>query len=174
MDESVTIKQADPKIRCYLDIETTGLSRKNCELTVIGLAVERNRALEVIQLVGHGITDAALMRSLAGVQEIYTYNGSRFDIPFIREKLRVDLVRQFRCRDLMRDCWKSDLKGGLKKVEQKLGIERQTKGVDGWMAVQLWWRYINLHDPDSLEQLLAYNREDVVNLKTLREKLGVE
>jgi uncharacterized protein YprB with RNaseH-like and TPR domain len=74
----------------------------------------------------------------------------------------------------MYDCWAQKLKGGLKKVEEKLGIARATKGIDGWMAVQLWWDYINNRDADALRTLLEYNREDVVNLRTLRNKLGVQ
>jgi len=70
-------------------------------------------------------------------------------------------------------CWRNDLKGGLKVVERKLGIERQLKGVDGYVAVQLWWDYVNNGNLDSLQTLLAYNAEDVVNLRVLRKKLGV-
>ena len=165
---------APARRRCYLDIETTGCSQRTDELTVIGLAIERGETMEVVQLVGHEITDAGLLGALAGVDTIYSYNGSRFDLPFICRKLRVDLRRHFACRDLMYDCWKHHLKGGLKNVEKLLGIGRQTEGIDGWMAVRLWWDYVNNHDEQALRTLLDYNREDVVNLKTLREKLGVE
>jgi uncharacterized protein YprB with RNaseH-like and TPR domain len=161
-------------IRAYLDIETTGCSQKYHDLTVIGIAIERPETIEVIQLVGHDITTEALNNVLADAGIIYTYNGRRFDLPFIKNKLQIDLERQFRHRDLMYDCWKNKLKGGLKAVEQKLEIGRQTKGIDGWMAVRLWWDYINNNDAAALQTLLAYNREDVVNLKTLRLKLGVE
>jgi len=38
----------------------------------------------------------------------------------------------------MFDCWKENLYGGLKKVEEKLGIERLSKGIDGIEAMRLW------------------------------------
>jgi uncharacterized protein YprB with RNaseH-like and TPR domain len=161
-------------IRCYLDIETTGISPKTCQVTVVGLALERDRTLEVLQLVGSGITEARLRAALRGVDRIYTYNGRRFDLPFLRKHLGVDLEKSFVHRDLMYDCWAQKLKGGLKKVEEKLGIVRAAQGIDGWMAVQLWWDYINRSDQNALRTLLAYNREDVINLKTLRTKLGVQ
>jgi DNA invertase Pin-like site-specific DNA recombinase len=41
----------------------------------------------------------------------------------------------------------------------------------GYEAVKLWWRYANDFDEDALVTLLEYNREDVVNLKTLKERL---
>lgn len=161
-------------IRAYLDIETTGCSRYSHDLTVIGIAIERQDTMEVVQLVGGDITDTALLNALVGVETLYTYNGHRFDLPFIRHILGVNLESQIRCRDLMIDCWKHKLKGGLKAVEQKLGIDRQSKGIDGWMAVRLWWDYVNNHNAAALQTLLAYNRDDIINLKTLRLKLGVE
>jgi uncharacterized protein YprB with RNaseH-like and TPR domain len=41
----------------------------------------------------------------------------------------------------------------------------------GREAVILWWRYQTYHDRKALDLLLAYNKEDVVNLMTLRGKL---
>ena len=57
-------------------------------------------------------------------------------------------------------------------MEQQLGIRRQFQGITGWDAVLLWQRYQNYGDQNALELLLQYNKEDVVNLKVLREKLG--
>jgi hypothetical protein len=75
--------------------------------------------------------------------------------------------------DLMYDCWRYNLKGGLKVVEQRLGITRQLRGIDGSDAVELWWRYQNHRDRKALRLLLQYNKEDVMNLKVLRRRLGV-
>ncbi|MEN6307278.1 MAG: ribonuclease H-like domain-containing protein [Anaerohalosphaeraceae bacterium] len=161
-------------IRAYLDIETTGCSRTHHALTVIGVAVEKEDIITPFQLVGPQISDLALSDILVDVNILYTYNGRRFDLPFIKHSLGLDLERQFKHRDLMYDCWRHKLKGGLKAVEVKLGIARQSKGIDGWMAVKLWWDYINNNDLSALQTLLIYNREDVVNLQTLRLKLGVE
>ena len=59
-------------------------------------------------------------------------------------------------------------------VERILGIDRKLQGVDGYMAVQLWWKYVNNSDNRALRTLLDYNKEDVVNLKVLRQRLGVK
>jgi uncharacterized protein YprB with RNaseH-like and TPR domain len=56
-------------------------------------------------------------------------------------------------------------------VEKILGIYRETEGVCGYDAIILWDKYENYDDMDALSLLLKYNRDDVVNLKTLREKL---
>jgi uncharacterized protein YprB with RNaseH-like and TPR domain len=158
----------------YLDIETTGLSRDCADLTVVGIATAKGASLDVAQLHGGQISAAGIRRLLNGVDEIYTYNGSRFDLPFIRRKLNLDLKRLIAHTDLMYNCWKRNLKGGLKVVETRLGIRRRHPEVNGYMAVRLWWDYVNNNNAAALRVLLEYNREDIVNLHALRKKLGVE
>jgi len=157
----------------YLDIETTGLSRRYADLTVVGIATVTGTSLQVAQLYGGQIDAAAVGRLLEPVDEVYTYNGSRFDLPFIKHKLGLDVKGQVAHTDLMYDCWRRNLKGGLKAVEKRLGISRKLPEVNGYMAVQLWWQYLNDNNPAALQMLLTYNREDIVNLDTLRKKLGV-
>jgi len=43
--------------------------------------------------------------------------------------------------------------------------------MDGQKAARLWWQYKNYHDQNALDKLLEYNKEDVMNLKVLRDKL---
>jgi uncharacterized protein YprB with RNaseH-like and TPR domain len=83
----------------------------------------------------------------------------------------VNLEEIFAHRDLMYDCWRNNLRGGLKSVECQLGIDRDSVGIDGLEAVRLWWRYVETFDLDALNVLLKYNKEDVQNLKVLKEKL---
>jgi uncharacterized protein YprB with RNaseH-like and TPR domain len=104
---------------------------------------------------------------------LYSYNGARFDLPFIEQRLGVDLTRHFDHCDLMHHCWNRKIWGGLKAVERKLGISRKTKGVNGYMAVQLWWDYKNNGNNRALRKLLKYNAEDVANLAHIRRKLEV-
>jgi len=130
--------------------------------------------VEVIQLIENDLYEQRLLKALKGVDEIYSYNGSRFDLPFIEAKLGIDLAGLVRHTDLMYDCWEKDLKGGLKVVERILGIDRKLQGVDGYIAVQLWWEYVNNNDTRALQTLLDYNKEDVANLQVLRTRLGVK
>jgi hypothetical protein len=48
---------------------------------------------------------------------------------------------------------------------------RRLTGIDGYEAVRLWWRYVDSFDLDALNTLLQYNKEDVVNLRALKERL---
>ena len=156
----------------YLDIETTGLSSLGDDITVIGIYLVNGSNSRLVQLVGEKINRDNLLEALEGVHTIYTYNGSRFDLPFIRASLRIDLTDTCYHHDLMYDCWRNNLYGGFKSVEQQLGIPRQLKGIGGLEAIWLWWRYQS-GDRNALATLLKYNEEDVVNLKALREKLCI-
>lgn len=152
-------------MRAYLDVETS-FSNK---LTVIGLYVADSSKL--IQLVGEAITPENLMDYLNGVKRIYTYNGNRFDIPIIHRDLGINLRRSHESQDLMYDCHKQNLKGGLKAVEKTLGIARNVFG-RGEDDPRILWRRYRVHwDLDALERLLEYNREDTLNLLLLEERL---
>jgi uncharacterized protein len=155
----------------YLDIETTGFHPVLNEITVVGIYLTNNSEERFIQLVGNKISGEAILEALEGVKELYTYNGHRFDLPFIRSRHGVNLESQFEHCDLMHHCWRNKLYGGLKGVERCLGIERRNKEMNGYEAVRLWWRYINDYDKAALKILLDYNKEDVVNLKVLRDRL---
>ena len=155
----------------YLDIETTGLSAGPDSITVVGIFLVDELETRVVQLVGSDITEDNLLAALSGVDTVYTYNGSRFDLPFIQSVLGTNIEALFDHRDLMYDCWSCNLKGGLKRVEVMLNISRELQGLNGLDAVLLWQRYVNHNDKHALDTLLHYNKEDVVNLKTLREKL---
>lgn len=160
-----------PRFEAYLDIETTGLSPRASELTVVGIYLCNGTDTRFIQLVGQDISAESILEALGNAELIYTYNGSRFDLPFISSRLGINLAELFKHRDLMYDCWKCNLRGGFKSVERQLGIKRKLTEVDGFEAVRLWWRYVNNDDEDALNTLLEYNKEDVVNLKTLKGKL---
>ncbi len=59
-------------------------------------------------------------------------------------------------------------KGGLKKCEKRLGIDRgELDGIDGFFGVKLWFDYLENKNYNALETLLAYNIEDVVNLELI-------
>ncbi|MFC1967350.1 ribonuclease H-like domain-containing protein [Chloroflexota bacterium] len=158
-------------VEAYLDIETTGLSPAECMVTVVGMYICNGEDSRVIQLVGKDITTDSISDALQGVSILHTYNGSRFDLPFIHGCVGIDLAQRFPHRDLMYDCWKNNLRGGLKAVERQLGIERRLKDVNGWEAIKLWWKFVDSGDLDALNTLLEYNKEDVVNLKTLKARL---
>ena len=158
----------------YLDIETTGFIGGGAYPTVVGIAVDFPGDRSMTQLVGRVITPDALLHVLEGVTTIYTFNGAGFDLPFLAWKPGVDLRRRFEHRDLMRESRRAGLKGGLKAIEKALGIPRNLPDMAGHDAVLLWDKYLREHNHDALDMLLEYNREDVENLRVLRNILEDE
>ncbi|MCL5292573.1 MAG: ribonuclease H-like domain-containing protein [Actinobacteria bacterium] len=151
--------------RAYLDIETSFSN----SLTVVGIfRPDRSR---FIQLVGEFATPENLLDALDGAEALITYNGNRFDLPVLNNSLGVDLFQLFHSHDLMYDCWRCGLKGGLKAVEGRLGIERTIFGIGADDPRVLWEKFRRRGDVDSLERLLDYNRQDTLNLFHLEEKL---
>jgi uncharacterized protein YprB with RNaseH-like and TPR domain len=160
-------------LEAYLDIETTGLSCVYDSITVIGIYLTDTSRQRLVQLVGEEVTRDNLLDALAEAAVIYTYNGSRFDLPFVHAYLGVDLRHHHRHCDLMYHCWQNNLYGGFKAVERKLGISRELTGLGGLDAVWLWRKFRYGGDRAALKTLLKYNEEDVVNLRVLRERLGL-
>jgi uncharacterized protein YprB with RNaseH-like and TPR domain len=154
-------------MRAYLDIETTF----DQSISVIGIY---RPGLGTTQLVGGGVSDLRLYACLEGVTTLITFNGSSFDLPVIRKALFADLKAEYAHRDLLYVCRKRGLRGGLKVVEQRLGIGRATQGITGMDAPRLWHRYETYNDRSALATLLAYNYEDVVNLALLEALLDGE
>ncbi len=147
-------------VKAYLDIET-GVEGG---VTILGIYRE-DRGFR--QLVGGQITDVAVWEALDGVTTLCTFNGDRFDLPILERHTRLDIRSHFRSLDLLRECRRVGLKGGLKRMEERFGIARQTQGMNGWDALQLWARYEATGDQEALHRLLEYNREDVMNLLEL-------
>jgi hypothetical protein len=152
-------------VYAYLDIETTF----DQSISVIGIY---RADYGTIQLVGGGVHDVNLYRALDGVTTIVTFNGTCFDLPVIRKRLLADLRVEYQHSDLMYVCRKRGLRGGLKAIEARLGIERATAGISGWDAPRLWQRYESYADAAALTTLLHYNQEDVVNLAVLEAVLN--
>jgi uncharacterized protein YprB with RNaseH-like and TPR domain len=148
---------------CFLDIETTGLDRHSDDVTVVGL----HSAGETTALVaGRNLTADRLRDRLDGVKLLVTYNGKRFDVPFLESAfgVSVDVPHV----DLMYPCRRLGLTGGLKAVERAVGIERDRPDLSGEDAVRLWREY-RRGDESALETLVSYNRDDTENLQALAD-----
>ena len=147
----------------YVDIETTGLESERDEITVIGLF----DGAETRYFYEDSLED--FPSALDGYQLLVTFNGSTFDVPFLKRTFPALQVDQIHI-DLRYLFARLGMKGGLKAIERRMGIRRSpaTEGVRGWDAVYLWRRY-QQGDEEALRILLQYNGEDVVNLQPLLE-----
>jgi len=114
----------------------------------------------------HGDNLQQFGRDIADYQLLVTYNGKCFDVPFIAANLGVHLTQAH--IDLRYVLKSLGYSGGLKGCERQMGIDRgDLVDVDGFFAVVLWEDYRRSGNIRSLETLLAYNIQDVVNLEVL-------
>lgn len=145
----------------FLDIETTGLSR-HAAITVVGVArAGRFRAL----VRGQDLTRQELASQLEGAKMIVTFNGASFDLPMLRGRYNnpgLDLPHL----DLRFLARRTGLTGGLKRIEGKLGLERDREFamMTGEDAVHLWHLWDRRGNRKALDLLLQYNEADVMNL----------
>ena len=144
----------------YLDIETTG-GMESDDLTVVGMyeGAEFRQFVKGrdLHLFPEAVRDKAM---------VVTFFGSGFDLPFLRHALGMDFPQLH--VDLCFLLKRLGLSGGLKRIEDKLGIDRseETRGLSGWDAVRLWRMYSSGNER-ALEVLLTYNREDVLHMENL-------
>lgn len=150
----------------YLDIETTGLSPHHSGVTVIGALYK-----DVFhQWVWPQATDG-LRRLLAEAPLVVTYNGRRFDVPFLEHHM-VEIPRPRAHVDLRYVASHFGYTGGQKAVEDHLKLRRPkaVDGLEGVDAVVLWCGAV-YGRARSLEKLLAYNRADCEQLKRITATL---
>lgn len=148
----------------YLDIETDG-GQSGQSVTMVGLydgsefkCLVKGQDLENFR------------DEISKYSMIVTFFGSGFDLPILQKRFP-DIVFDQIHLDLCPTLRRVGLRGGLKKIEKELGIARgeETDGLNGYDAVLLWRQFERNADDGALERLIAYNREDVVNLERLAE-----
>ena len=156
----------------YLDIETTGLSPTQNMVTTVCLHSGRETQNYVA---GKNLNQLA--KDLQDYKYLVTFNGACFDLPFLTQRLKIRFNQIH--LDLMYPLAKLGYRGGLKKIEENLGINRDTDGVTGLDAVRLWKTHktgqptkINkqkITQKQALPLLIKYNQDDTVNLEKLAD-----
>jgi predicted nuclease with RNAse H fold/uncharacterized protein YprB with RNaseH-like and TPR domain len=148
----------------FLDIETTGLSHYYDEITVIGAL--NSGGLKTL-IAGQDLS--ALSSVLAGHEIIVTFNGTLFDLKFLREKFSTLPIPPVHL-DLRFLLSRLGYRGSLKAIERRLRLKRtpETQSIDGLAATVLWARFVR-GDVAALRQLLLYNVADVSVLRSLAE-----
>lgn len=148
----------------FLDIETTGLYPGYNVITLIGLFNGQDTRVFI-----RDVNLDEFREEIEKYSLIVTFNGKRFDIPFIQRALG-ELPPYQAHIDLLYPLRKLGYRGGLKAIEAQLGLEREgaLKEADGFLAILLWREY-QRGSRAALDTLIRYNLEDVVNLQYLAD-----
>ncbi|MFP4632547.1 MAG: ribonuclease H-like domain-containing protein [Halobacteriales archaeon] len=151
----------------YFDIETTGLSSDSLVTTV---SFYRDGETSTY-IRGDDLSFDSLQAELDQADLVVSYNGKRFDQPFLEREFGVDFTAPH--LDLLYLCRRTGYTGGLKSVESQLGVGRGGVDVTGKDAVRLWREY-EAGDGDALERLVTYNALDARNLSRVLDRLREE
>jgi len=147
----------------FLDIETDGAA--NGRPTVVSLFDKQG--LHVF-IQGRNLEELpeALRRSTLWV----SFNGRCFDVPVLQKHFD-GLPEPIVHLDLRFLCHRVGLRGGLKSVEQTVGIARppHLRGLGGLDAVVLWRSWRSHEAVEALRFLVEYNLYDAFQLRALAD-----
>lgn len=150
----------------FLDIETTGLSRCYSYITMIGWILNGQHKYFV-----KGESPSEFLEDLNRAKLLITFNGSMFDIPFIKSEFETANLSKPHI-DLRFFSKRYGYTGGQKEIEKILKVHRPTSlgDVDGKEAVVLWYKYLS-GELDSLDKLIRYNYYDILGMQKIFDKI---
>lgn len=164
--EQFRIPLTFPHRTVFLDIETTGLSRYYDIITMVGWSYQGRYGAYI-----RGQDENELRSVMNDALVIVTFNGSLFDIPFLRigyPDLRIPQVHI----DLRFLSKRANLTGGQKTIEDEIGFKRPPEILDirGEAAPVLWHRY-RRGNIEALKLLVEYNLYDIEGMKFIFDKV---
>lgn len=155
-----------PEKTLFLDIETTGLSRYYDVITLVGWSYQGKYNSFIL-----GDDEQPLRTALSDAGVIVTFNGSMFDLPFLREGLKNLPIPPVHI-DLRFLAKRARLSGGQKSIESEVGFKRPSHLIEikGESAPILWHQY-RRGDLNALKLLTEYNYCDILGMKFIFDKV---
>lgn len=171
---------SEPSSVLFLDIETTGLSPANSEVYLIGTACVMDGRLYIRQFFAEKPTEEreilkAFSEYMRSFDTIVTFNGNKFDIPFLEkrsfeygidmnfaEKKGIDIYK--RIKPYKKLLGLPDMK--QKTLERFMHINRQDRK-SGRELIALYGNYIAAKNEYCLDLILQHNYDDIKGLTHL-------
>jgi len=150
-----------PRDTLFLDIETTGLSHFYDEITLIGWSIDGQYGV----LINGQDNKNDLFNAFARAKALVTFNGSLFDLRFLRKAFPHNLMPRVHV-DLRFLAKRVGLSGGQKAIERMLGVLRPGIETKGETAPILWGEY-RRGNLQALQELIRYNHADIEGMKVI-------
>lgn len=175
--------QADDGEVLFLDIATTGIKRSDCSIYLIGCICRQHDGWQLTQWFDDtGLDEKNVLSSFlifcSGFKYIVSYNGNRFDLPFLRVRIENNGLTQAAAGFLSMNS--VDLYGYIAPYRHLLGLPdyRQqtveealqtgrTASEDGREMVNTYKKYLLLPSAGLMEKLVLHNEADVSGLLAL-------
>lgn len=177
---------------CFLDIETTGFSRKYDLIYLIGLVFYdyEKKSWNLVQIFADNKNSEKdlLLKLIDYVKDfdmIISYNGDSFDIPFINTRLKlydIDFnlfsIENFDIYRFIREnkIYLNFENYKLKTVEKNLGIYRDDI-YSGKDCIKFYKDYVVTKDQVLLERILQHNYDDLyylIDIIKIKDKIDEE
>lgn len=159
---------------CFLDIETTGLSRIYNSIYLVGILYFENNRWKLTQILADSLMEEnsllnELMEFISPYNEIITYNGDSFDIPFINERAKKYTLPEIISKEYSTDLYRivknnkhilnlDNLK--LKSLERYLGIYREDI-YTGKECIGFYLDYTKTKNINQAAKVLKHNFDDL-------------
>lgn len=176
------LKELPPQAFAFIDTETTGLSGGTGTYAfLIGAGRFEGDEFHLVQFFMRDPAEepaqlAALEEFLAPCRALVSYNGKAFDVPLLASRyvshgwrMSFDDFAHVDLLHLARRLWRNRLPSRtLGNIEaQILGTQRTGQDVPGWMIPQMYFEYLQTHDPEPLRSVFYHNAMDVISLAAL-------
>lgn len=170
----------NPDSSLFFDIETTGFSAASSSLYLIGAVYMENSEWKMTQwLAEHKDEEQEILSCFLSFSAPYDtlihFNGTTFDLPYLREK-----IRQYQLSDTLSGKLSLDLYRKFRPLGKLLGLARMNQTslqaflgdqradtMDGKALISVYRKYASGQFPSLQEPLLLHNREDILGMTSL-------
>lgn len=179
------IEECLPPSSLFFDIETTGFSADYCQIYLIGYAAIVNGNICITQLFAENPAEepailTAFLETLPQYRTLVSFNGARFDIPFLKGRYAHYQMQEpldsFQHLDIYKQisAFKNILK--LQSLKQKalegfLGISREDT-YSGGDLIPVYLEYAKHPSPEACALLKLHNLEDMEGMAALLSLLS--
>ncbi|MCR4654697.1 MAG: ribonuclease H-like domain-containing protein [Lachnospiraceae bacterium] len=185
IDPDLPLPLPDTERVLFLDIETTGLSKEASKLYLIGVACVTDDCFKTVQWFADDPREERLLLEafvsfMQSFDTILTFNGDRFDLPFLKYRAE---ARGF---PISFDSFRSlDIYKELRPLKKLLGLQslkqREVEGLLGKKSddpftgrdlIHVYYEYVREPSEEKLKNLLYHNSEDLLGLLKILPALG--
>lgn len=169
-----------PDSSLFFDIETTGFSARSSSLYLIGIIYMENSGWKMTQWLAENKEEelqvlSGFLSFCAPYDTLIHFNGTTFDLPYLREK-----IRQYQLPDPLSDKASLDLYRIFRPLGKLLELahmnqtalqaflgDRRADTMDGKALISVYQKFASGQFPSLREALLLHNREDILGMTSL-------